>query len=218
MPNLNRPAQTRAPKEQKAAEGKRRVAVAIRPSASLKAARPTRPRHPLPPVPRAILHRAADFLGQSKDGIQTLAETALDFLSVPDKVLADNNRYLTVTGCVFRFCPCARHALGRPQRTSSSRRLQRHRLDQRQQNSRPARRRVHLVGFQQPPHRPRPHSRSADPQRRTLDRASPARQQRDPADPNAILVDPDGTPHQIKPAAIGANTFTLPPTEQKAQP
>jgi hypothetical protein len=34
---------------------------------------------------------------------------------------------------------------------------------------------------------------------------------------NAILVDPDGTPHDIPPASTGANTFTLPPTEQKAQ-
>ena len=64
-----------------------------------------RPRHPLPPLPRAVPHRAADLLGQSEDRLQTLAETALDFLSVPDKVLADDNRYLTITGCVFRFCP-----------------------------------------------------------------------------------------------------------------
>jgi hypothetical protein len=35
---------------------------------------------------------------------------------------------------------------------------------------------------------------------------------------NAILVDPDGTPHPVEKATTGANTFTLPPTEQKAQP
>src|ERR1700730_14594800 len=45
------------------------------------------------------------FWGNPKTGYKSLAETALDFLSVPDKVLSDDNRYLTVTGCVFRFCP-----------------------------------------------------------------------------------------------------------------
>ena len=38
-------------------------------------------------------------------GYKSLADTALDFLSVPDKVLADENRYVTITGCVYRFCP-----------------------------------------------------------------------------------------------------------------
>ena len=45
------------------------------------------------------------FWGNPKTGYKTLNETALDFLSVPDKVLADDNRYLSITGCVFRFCP-----------------------------------------------------------------------------------------------------------------
>ena len=45
------------------------------------------------------------FWGNPKTGYKSLAETALDFLSVPDKVLADDNRYLSITGCVFRFCP-----------------------------------------------------------------------------------------------------------------
>jgi hypothetical protein len=35
---------------------------------------------------------------------------------------------------------------------------------------------------------------------------------------NANLSDPNGKPNQIKKAATGANTFTLPPTYQKAQP
>jgi hypothetical protein len=45
------------------------------------------------------------FWGDRKTGYKPLSETALDFLSVPDKVIADDNRYLTITGCVFRFCP-----------------------------------------------------------------------------------------------------------------
>ena len=36
---------------------------------------------------------------------KTLAETADDFLTVPGKVLADENRYITVTGHVFHYPP-----------------------------------------------------------------------------------------------------------------
>jgi hypothetical protein len=36
---------------------------------------------------------------------KTLAETALDYLSVPDRVVADENRYITITGHVFHFAP-----------------------------------------------------------------------------------------------------------------
>ncbi len=36
---------------------------------------------------------------------RSLANTALDHLSVPDKVLADDNRYLAISGCVVHFCP-----------------------------------------------------------------------------------------------------------------
>jgi len=36
---------------------------------------------------------------------KTLAETAYDYLSVPGRVVADENRYLTITGRVFHFEP-----------------------------------------------------------------------------------------------------------------
>lgn len=36
---------------------------------------------------------------------QPLPEVARDFLGVPGQVLADENRYLTITGCVPHFCP-----------------------------------------------------------------------------------------------------------------
>ena len=36
---------------------------------------------------------------------KSLAATAYDFLAVPNKVVADENRYITATGCVFHFCP-----------------------------------------------------------------------------------------------------------------
>jgi len=45
------------------------------------------------------------FWGPTKSQAKSLADTALDFLSVPGKVIADQNRYLSITGCVFRFCP-----------------------------------------------------------------------------------------------------------------
>ncbi len=158
------------------------------------------------------------FWGNPKTGYKSLAETALDFLSVPDKVLADDNRYLTITGCVFRFCPVARPALGRPRRPASARRLRRHRLDQRQQNPRPARRRIHLWVFANhpidPDHIPAALIHSIARWTAQPPSGSTVIQQIT----NAILVDPDGTPHQIPPATIGANTFTMPQTEQKAQP
>ncbi len=44
------------------------------------------------------------FWGPQKDGQRkTLAQTAYDFLAVPGKVIADENRYITVTGSVFHF-------------------------------------------------------------------------------------------------------------------
>ncbi|NYF81220.1 hypothetical protein [Granulicella arctica] len=46
------------------------------------------------------------FWGNAVSGkYRSLADTALDFLSVPDKVLADDNRYLSISGCVVHFCP-----------------------------------------------------------------------------------------------------------------
>ena len=46
------------------------------------------------------------FWGTPIDGRpRTLATTALDHLSVPDKVLADDNRYVSISGCVVHFCP-----------------------------------------------------------------------------------------------------------------
>jgi hypothetical protein len=46
------------------------------------------------------------FWGQPIVGrYRSLSSTVLDFLSIPDKVLADEDRYLTITGCVVHFCP-----------------------------------------------------------------------------------------------------------------
>lgn len=46
------------------------------------------------------------FWGQPvNDHYRSLANTALDHLTVPSKVLADENRYVSITGCVVHFCP-----------------------------------------------------------------------------------------------------------------
>jgi len=46
------------------------------------------------------------FWGQPVAGrYRSLPSTALDFLSVPGKVLADENRYVSISGCVIHFCP-----------------------------------------------------------------------------------------------------------------
>jgi hypothetical protein len=36
---------------------------------------------------------------------RSLASTALDHLTVPGSVLADENRYISISGCVVHFCP-----------------------------------------------------------------------------------------------------------------
>lgn len=46
------------------------------------------------------------FWGQPIAGrYRSLANTALDHLTVPGKVLADENRYVSISGCVVHFCP-----------------------------------------------------------------------------------------------------------------
>jgi hypothetical protein len=46
------------------------------------------------------------FWGIPIDGrYRSLANTALDHLTVPGKVLADENRYISISGCVVHFCP-----------------------------------------------------------------------------------------------------------------
>src|ERR1700731_2977661 len=53
----------------------------------------------------ANLTAPQSFWGVEATKYKPLPDTAYDFLSVPGKVLADDNRYLSITGCVFHFCP-----------------------------------------------------------------------------------------------------------------
>ena len=158
------------------------------------------------------------FWGNPKTGYKSLAETALDFLSVPDKVLADDNRYVTITGCVYRFCPSRGLLwvdLGSPHPL-----IVFSAIDWVKDNKTPDQPDAEYTMWLfanhpiEPDHIPSALTHSI------------ARWTAEPASgttviqhiTNAILVDPDGTPHQVSPAAIGANSFTRLQTGQKAQP
>ncbi len=158
------------------------------------------------------------FWGSEKTGYKSLAETALDFLSVPDKVVADNNRYLTITGCVYRFCP-SRGMLWvdlsgpHPLVVFAA-------IEWIKDSKTPSEPDAEYTLWIFPNHPIEPdHIPAALVHSIARWTAQPPggstviQQIR-----NAILVDPDGTPHPVEKAATGANTFTLPPTEQKAQP
>ncbi len=139
------------------------------------------------------------FWGNPKTGYKSLDETALDFLSMPDKVLADENRYLSITGCVFRFCP-ERGLLWvdlngpHPLVVFTA-------IDWIKDSKTPDQPGAEytLWVFPNQPIDPATHSCSADPQRRPLDRASTPGSTVIQQIRNAILVDPDGTPHPINP-------------------
>ena len=79
---------------------------------------------------------------------RSLADTALDHLTVPGKVLADDNRYISISGCVVHFCP-ARGLLwvDLNGKHAPPRRLRRHRLDQARPPHQRSRRRIHPLGL-----------------------------------------------------------------------
>jgi hypothetical protein len=158
------------------------------------------------------------FWGSPKTGYKPLFDTVLDYLSVPDKVLADDNRYLSISGCVFRFCP-ARGLLWvdlngpHPLMVFNA-------IDWIKASKTPSEPGAEYTLWIfpnhpiDPDHIPAPLIHSIARWTAKPPAGSTVIQQIT----NAILVDPDGTPHQIPPASIGANTFTQPPTDQKAQP
>lgn len=158
------------------------------------------------------------FWGNPKTGYKPLPETVLDFVSVPDKVLADDNRYLSITGCVFRFCPSrgliwVDLGLQHPLIVFAA-------IDWVKDSKTPDQTGAEYTMWifpnhpVDPTHIPAPLVDSVARWTAQPPAGSTVIQQI----ANAILVDPDGTPHQIPPASIGANTFTKSQTEQKAQP
>ena len=57
------------------------------------------------PFLQQFLTAPQTFWGQPLNGrYRSLASTALDHLSVPDKVLAEENRYVSISGCGVHFC------------------------------------------------------------------------------------------------------------------
>ncbi len=158
------------------------------------------------------------FWGNPKTGYKSLAVTALDFLSMPDKVLADNNRYLSITGCVFRFC--SDRGLLWVDFNGPHPLVVFNAIDWIKDSKTPdqpgAEYTLWVFPNQaiEPEHIPAALVHSIA---RWTAHPPPGNKETQQIR-NAILVDPDGTPHDIPPASIGANTFTLPPTEQKAQP
>jgi len=159
------------------------------------------------------------FWGNPKTGYKSLAETALDYLSVPNKVIADDNRYLSITGCVFRFNP-ARGLLwvdlGLPHPLVVFAAIDW--VKEGKPSSDPGAEYTLWVFPDQaidPAHIPEALTRSVARWTAEAYAGSTFVQKIR----NAILVDPDGTPHPIPTAAIGANTVAQPqiqsPVEQK---
>jgi hypothetical protein len=157
------------------------------------------------------------FWSQTRPKPKSLAETALDFLSVPGKVIADQNRYLSISGCVFRFCAdrgllWVDLGLQQPLIVFAA-------INWIQQNKTPDQPGAEYTLWVfsnnaiDPDHIPVALTHSI------------ARWTAEPPLGSAvlqtitttILVDPDGKPHQIKPTAIGANTITEQQPEAKAK-
>jgi hypothetical protein len=154
------------------------------------------------------------FWGNPKSGYKSLPDTALDFLSIPDKVLADDNRYLSITGSVFRFNPS--RGLLWVDLNGAHHLVVFAAIDWIKESKTPSEPGAEYTLWVfpnhpiDPAHIPAPLAHSVA--RWTAQ--PPAGSKLIQQITNAILVDPDGTPHQIPPATIGANTLT----EQKAQP
>ena len=158
------------------------------------------------------------FWGSPKTGYKPLSETALDFLSVPGKVLAEDNRYLSITGSVFRFSPArgllwVDLGLPHPLIVFAA-------IDWIKESKTPneAGAEYTLWIFANhpidPDHIPSAFTRSVV--RWTTEPPSGSNVIQHIS--NAILVDPDGTPHPLPPANLGVGTENRLPSELRTQP
>ncbi len=158
------------------------------------------------------------FWGNPKSGYKALSETALDFLSVPDKVLADDNRYLSITGCVFRFCPSrgllwVDLGLAHPLVVFAAIDWVK---DSKTPNDPGAEYTMWIFGNQSIDASHIPAALVHSVARWTAEPPSGSTALQHIT--SAILIDPDGTPHQVAPVAVGANTLNRSQSEQKAHP
>ena len=145
---------------------------------------------------------------------KSLADTALEYLGQPRSVVANENRYITVTGCVQEFCPNRGLLwidLGSPRPlivfAATNWIAENKATDQPGANYTLW---VFASRALDPTHLPQPLTRAIAPWAvepigdGTIEQIA-----------NVILVDPDGQPHEIRPADIGIDQ-TKPQTEQKA--
>ncbi len=172
------------------------------------------------PFLEQFLTAPQSFWGTPVEGrYRSLANTALDHLTVPDKVVADDNRYISISGCVVHFCP-ARGLLWLD--LNGMHHLVVFAAIDWIKNDRPTSdpaAEYTLWLFPNDPltvSGPGPHPPPA------LTRAIG----RWAAEPrpgsgivqnitHAILVDPDGTPHEVTPAAVG---IAAPPMQKSSNP
>ncbi len=162
--------------------------------------------------PLLIQHLTAPQTFWSKG--KSLADTTLEYLGQPRSVVADENRYITATGCVPEFCPNRGLLwidLGSPRPlvvfAATNWIAENKATDQPGAN-------YTLWVFSSraldPVHLPRPLMRRIAPWA-----VEPLADGTIEQIANVILVGPDGQPHQIQPSDIGIDQ-TKPQTEQKA--
>ncbi|WP_051978291.1 hypothetical protein [Edaphobacter aggregans] len=145
---------------------------------------------------------------------KSLSDTALEYLADPHTVMADNNRYLTATGCVVELCPNRGLLwidLGSPRPlivfAATNWIAENKATDQSGANYTLW---VFASRALDPAHLPQALTRSIAPWA-----VEPIADGTIEQIANVILVDPDGQPHPIQPADIGIDQ-TKQQTEQKA--
>ncbi len=160
------------------------------------------------------------FWGTPIDGKpRSLATTALDHLSVPDKVLADDNRYVSISGCVVHFCP-ARGLLWID--LNGTHHLVVFAAIDWTKESRPTTDPAAEYTLWVFPSQPLSIAAGTHPPAALI--KSIARWAAEPLPgshivqniTHAILVDPDGTPHEVAPSTLGIASSTSHPDEEAA--
>ncbi len=165
------------------------------------------------------------FWGTPVDGRpRTLATTALDHLTVPGKVLADEKRFVSITGCVVHFCP-ARGLLwvdlGGPKDRGNAPHLAAFAAIDWIKEGRPTTDPAAEYTLWLFPDQPFAGNTPPAALTRSIARWS--------AEPlpgsgivqnitHAILVDPDGTPHEVAPATLGITPHKPADTETESAP
>lgn len=140
---------------------------------------------------------------------QSLPDTVAEFLEVPGKVILDDNRFLSIDGCVPHFCP-SRGLLfvdlgtAHPLIAFAA-------IDWTKDNKTPSQEGAEYTLWLFT-NQPLNASAMTEALKRTIARwtAQPSSDSNTLQNiTNAILVDPDGTPHQTPPATLGVYTVPL---------